>query len=226
MKRSIFFWLYFIGAILLAIYFATRIIMTFMGYGPNSMVRNISISVDTKDKDLTALASAVGISAGTHTYSIDLDVVNARVGQTPGVKESAIRRLPNGNLKLKVKLYRAVATWTDGQYYYPLSADGTIVNQPSEERNAGAVVFRGNVPKDISEITKSAIGLLGDLDYMEWIDGHRWNAQTTNGITVMLPEDNPNAAIAGVITLNKKHRILSKNISVIDMRDPARILVK
>ena len=226
MKRNVWFWLYFILAILLAIYFATRIIMTFMGYGPNSMVRNVSISVDTKNKDLTALASAIGVSAGTRTYSIDLDTINTRIKQTPGVKESAVRRMPNGNLVVRVKLYRAVASWTDGQYYYPLSADGTIVNQPSEERNAGAVVFRGNVPKDISEITKSAIGLLGELDYMEWIDGHRWNLQTTNGITIMLPEESPNAAIASVITLNKKHRILSKNIDVIDMRDPARILVK
>lgn len=197
-----------------------------MGYGPNSMVRSVSISADTKNKDLTALASAIGVSAGTHTYSIDLDVVNARIGQTPGVKESAVRRMPNGNLLVRVKLYRAVASWTDGQYYYPLSADGTIVNQPSEERNAGAVVFRGNVPNDISGITKSAIGLLGELDYMEWIDGHRWNIQTRDGITIMLPEDDPNAAIASIMTLNKKHRILSKDINVIDMRDPARILVK
>ena len=87
-------------------------------------------------------------------------------------------------------------------------------------------MFRGPVPNDISQITKSATNLIGDLDYIEWIDDRRWNIVTTNDITVMLPEENPDAAIASLIVLNDKHNILSKNIKTIDMRDSARILVK
>ena len=226
MKRNLWFWLYFIAAILLAIYFATRVIMTFMGYGPISTVRNISISADTKNKDLTQMVAATGVSPGTHTYSVNLELINERLLNTPGVRESAVRRMPNGNLAVRIKLYRAVAGWTDGTYYYPLSADGTVVNNPSEEKKTGVVMFRGPVPNDISQITKSATNLIGDLDYIEWIDDRRWNIVTTNDITVMLPEENPDAAIASLIVLNDKHNILSKNIKTIDMRDSARILVK
>ena len=226
MKRNLWFWLYFIAAILLAIYFATRVIMTFMGYGPISTVRNISISADTKNKDLTQMVAATGVSPGTHTYSVNLELINERLLNTPGVRESAVRRMPNGNLAVRIKLYRAVAGWTDGTYYYPLSADGTVVNNPSEEKKPGVVMFRGPVPNDISQITKSATNLIGDLDYIEWIDDRRWNIVTTNDITVMLPEENPDAAIASLIVLNDKHNILSKNIKTIDMRDSARILVK
>ncbi len=50
--------------------------------------------------------------------------------------------------------------------------------------------------------------------------------QTLGGITVMLPEDNPAAAIATLMVLDEKHGLLSRDISVIDMRDDARILVK
>ena len=226
MRRNLWFWLYFIVAILLAIYFATRIIMTFMGYGPISQVKNISISADTNHKDLTAIAAATGISPGTHTHSVNLELVNARLLTTPGVRESAVRRLPNGNLAVKIHLYRAVAAWTDGTYYYPLSADGTIVKQPSEEKSPGTVVFRGNVPEDISKITKAATNLIGDLDYLEFVDNRRWNIVTNGGIIVMLPEEDPDAAIASLMVLNNKHKILNKNIQTIDMRDTARILVK
>ena len=134
--------------------------------------------------------------------------------------------MPNGNLKVKVEMHHAVAQWTDGQAYFPLSADGTIVKRPSDTRDAASVLFRGTLPADISEITKSAHNMIGKLDYLEWIESRRWNMQTLGGITVMLPEDNPAAAIATLMVLDEKHGLLSRNISVIDMRDDARILVK
>ncbi len=226
MKRNLWFWLYFVAAILLAIYFATRIIMTFMGYGPTSTVRNISVSADLDGKDLTPMVAATGVSPGTHAYSVNLELINERLLNTPGVRESAVRRMPNGNLAVKLHLYRAVAGWTDGTYYYPLSADGTVVNSPSEEKKDGVVMFRGPLPNDISDITKAATNLIGELDYMEWIDDRRWNIMTTGGIMVMLPEEDPTAAIASLVVLDKKHNLLSKNIKTIDMRDNARILVK
>ena len=86
--------------------------------------------------------------------------------------------------------------------------------------------MRGRVPNEIGEITKTANNLIGTLDYLEWIDGRRWNLVTLGGITIMLPENDPIAAIGNIVVLDKKHNILSKDIKVIDMRDDARILVK
>ena len=116
--------------------------------------------------------------------------------------------------------------WTDGANYYPLSADGTIVNTPTEIRDENHIVFRGAVPNDISAITDAAQNLLGILDYIEWIENRRWNLHTTGGITIKLPEHNAINAINTLITMNQTHHILNRKISVIDMRDDARILVK
>ncbi|MBQ6027078.1 MAG: cell division protein FtsQ/DivIB [Alphaproteobacteria bacterium] len=226
MKRNLWFWMYFIAAILLSIYFAARIIMAHMGYGPTAMIQHISISADTNDKDLTPIIAAAGIAPGTHSRAINLELVNERIAQTPGVRKSTVRRLSNGNLAIRVKLYTAVAEWTDGTFYYPISADGTIVKKPSETRGIGTIVFRGNVPNEIGEITKAAHNLVGNLDYLEWIDGRRWNLVTLGGITIMLPENDPIAAIGNIVVLDKKHNILSKDIKIIDMRDDTRILVK
>lgn len=226
MKRTIWFWLYFIIAILLAIYFSVRIIMTTMGHTTVSRVHSISISADVRDKDLSALAAAAAIAPGTGAFSVDLNALNARVGAVPGVRASAVHRRADGNLVVRVKLYRAVALWTDGQNYFPLSADGTIVNQPDAERKSGTVLFRGPLPSDVGEITNAAHNLIGNLDYMEWIENRRWNLITTGGTTILLPEKNPDDAIAQLIVLDKNHKILSRDIKTIDMRDSARILVK
>ncbi|MBQ4070724.1 MAG: cell division protein FtsQ/DivIB [Alphaproteobacteria bacterium] len=226
MKRSIWFWLYFILAIILAVYFATRTIMTGMGRTKISIVRNISISADIRDKDLSAIAAAASVAPKTRAYSLNLSALNARIDDVAGVNKSAVRRLPNGNLAIKVSLYRAVALWTDGEKFFPLSADGTIVNSPTDTRDEGNVVFRGTLPNDISDITKVAHNLVQDLDYLEWIENRRWNLHTLGGITIMLPENDPISAIGTLMTLNRNHGILTKNITLIDMRDPTRTLVK
>lgn len=226
MRKRLWFWLYFIVAILLAVYFATRIIMTGMGIGKTSIIRNISISADTPNKDLSAIASAVAIPPGMNSYSINIKQLNEKVNNVPGVKASAVRRKPDGNISIKVKLYRAVALWTDGQQYFPLSAEGTIVNKPTEERTEGDIVFIGQVPKDISKITKVAHNMIGDIDYLEWIENRRWNIHTKGGITVLLPEKDPYSAIGNLLIMDKNHNILSKDIQIIDMRDDARVLVR
>ncbi len=227
MKRTIWFWVCFVAAIVLATYFATRIIMISLGHGKLAVVQTISITTDAGNKDLTGLAAAVGVAPGTHTYSADLDAINARIGAVPGVKKSAVRRMPNGNLSVRVNLYRAVALWTDdGQTYYPLSADGTIVNRPGTERDDGAIVFRGPVPDDITSITKVAHNIANTVDYLQWIENRRWNLHTRGGIVVLLPEDDPVAAISTLMVLDKNHAILSRDLKTIDMRDSARILVK
>lgn len=226
MRRTIWFWLYFIVAVIMAIYFSSRIIMVGMGRGDAARVRSISISADIPGKDLTQLAAAAAVAPGTRAYSIDLDQMRNRLMAVPGVRGVAVRRMPNGNLSVHAKLHRAVAAWTDGQSYYPVSTDGTIVRRPSDTRDAGVVLFRGPLPDDISQITKIAQNLIQDLDYLEWIEGRRWNLVTNGGITVMLPEGDPNSAIGSLLVLDKNHKILDRDIKIIDMRDDARILIK
>ncbi len=225
MKRSIWFWLCFVVAIVMAIYFSTRIIMVVMGRGNLAQVQNISIVTDSRDADMDAMRVAVG-GMVRNSYDVDLDALNARIAAVPGVKMSAVRRLPNGNLAVRADMHRAVAQWSDGENYFPLSADATIVNNPSENRDIGAVVFVGALPDDISDITAAARNMVADVSHLEWIEGRRWNLITMGGITVMLPEKNPVQAISTLISLNQNHGILGKKIKVIDMRDDARILVK
>lgn len=225
MKRSIWFWVCFVVAIFMAIYFATRIIMVGMGRGKLAQVHNISIVTDSRDADMDAMRAAAG-GLVRNSYNVDLDALNARIGAVPGVKKSAVRRLPNGNLAVRADMHRAVAQWSDGASYFPLSADGTVVNSPSDVRDLGAVVFIGTLPDDISDITAAARNMVADVAYLEWIENRRWNLVTMGGITVMLPENNPVQAISTLISLNQNHGILGKKIQVIDMRDDARILVK
>ena len=226
MRKSWWFWLCFVVAVIMATYFTTRIVMTSLGYGTNAVIKSVSISTDSGRHNLSGIATAAGIAAGTHTYAISLDDINARISNVADVRLSAVRRLPNGNLVIKLQLHRAVALWSDGINFFPLSADGTIINRPLAQRPVGAVVFQGALPADISKIAKIAHNTTSHLDFLEWVEDRRWNIHTTGGITVLLPQVDPYAAISNLVTLDKKYGLLSKKLQLIDMRDGARILVK
>ena len=108
-----------------------------------------------------------------------------------------------------------------------LSADGKYDDKsPITDRPESTLLFRGQLPNDISDITNAANDMISDIDYIEWIENRRWNIQTTGGITIKLPEHDFVSAIASLITIDKTHNLLGRDIRVIDMRDPARILVK
>lgn len=226
MKRSIMFWLYFVIAIVLGVYFATRMVTTGLGHGKIATIHNIKITTDDADADLSAVQTVAAAGLGAKTNSLSLDSLNRRIGDVPNVQHSATRRMPNGTLQIRVKFYNAVAQWTDGEAFYPLASDGTIIRTPSDARDATAIVFRGELPANLAEITAAAHTIVSHIDYMEWIENRRWNIITNGGITVMLPENDPAAAIRGLNSLNEKQNILAKDISAIDMRDSARILIK
>ncbi len=220
------FWIYFCAAIGLAIYLATRTVMTGLGMGPAATVHTISIKTNSNDMDLSELGTAAALPPGTRTYSVNLDSLAVRTNAVPGIRHSAVRRHPNGNLSVRAVAHDAIATWTDGEHYFPLSSDGTIVNRPSTERDTSSVLFRGKIPSDIQNITNAVHTLIDDINYMEWIENRRWDIVTNGGITIMLPETDPTSAVGTLLMLDKNHQILDRKLTVIDMRDAARILVQ
>lgn len=225
MKKSIFFWLYFVVSIILAIYFAVRIITSQMGRGPVSHVNNI-VTYGTNTKDEEIVQMMLGISRGTNLKSVDLYQLSNRISGIPGIRKSAVRLLPNGDIIVKIQKHKIIATWSDGAYYYPLSSDGTKIDTPSTERNSNSIVFMGPLPDNLSDIINAASVLSKDIDYITNIESRRWNIHTKNGITIYLPENNPETAINKINLLNNTHKLLSRKLEIIDMRDKSRILIK
>ena len=200
--------------------------MNHVGHGRLAEVRNIVISADSADNNLTSVEAVAKSALRAPTRTLDLTTLNNRILAVPGVRNVATRRMPNGTLRIRVEMHHTVAQWTDGVAFYPLPADGIPVDLPSPTRDANAIVFRGTLPTDISGITNATQPIVHLIDYMEWIENRRWNIVTNDGITIMLPESDPAASVRTLISLNEKHNILGRNLRAIDMRDSARILVK
>jgi cell division protein FtsQ len=54
----------------------------------------------------------------------------------------------------------------------------------------------------------------------------RWNLRLKSGVDVKLPEENPEAAIAELLALQRQSRILEKDAMALDFRVPGRVFVR
>jgi cell division protein FtsQ len=226
MKNRFIFWLMSSLAVSLAIYVAVRVSIVLVGLG-GTLSEIKKISVHSSNGETADIITRLGIESGTK--HIDLDDVLTRVNADPDIANVAIRRLPNGEIKVRADMRVVVASWTDGENYYPLDNTGAPINRPSLTRPENTLIFSGKVPKDISNITntlKHAPGLFYRIDKMEFVEDRRWDIFLLNGIRVMLPEENFEEAIKKLDKTNKQNMILDRQIKLLDMRDLSRPLVK
>ncbi len=226
MKNRFVFWLMSSIAVSLAIYVAVRVSIVLLGLG-GTLSDIKKISVHSSNGETADIIERLGITPGTK--HIDLNDVLSRVSADPDISGAAIRRLPNGEIKVRANMRVVVASWTDGENYYPLDNTGAPINRPSLTRPENTLIFSGKVPKDISTITniiKHTSGIFYRIDKMEFVEDRRWNIFLLNGIKIMLPEENFEEAIKKIDKTNKQTMILDRQIKLLDMRDLSRPLVK
>lgn len=226
MKNKFLFWLSLAVAVLLAVYLGVRISMVLMGAG-GSLSSVKKISVHSSNGEVAGLISRLGIEPGVR--HVDLDQALTRIAADPDVASAGVRRMPNGEIKVRAKMRVVIASWTDGEHYYPLDDTGAPINRPLPERPANTLIFSGQVPSDISSAIaalKQAPGLFYRIDRVEFVEGRRWDIFLLNGIRIMLPEENFASAAEKIEKLNKQNMILDRQITLLDLRDPARVLVK
>lgn len=213
-------------AVSLAIYIAVRASIVLMGLG-GTLSDIKKISVHSSNGETADIIARLEIQPGTK--HIDLDDALTRVAANPDISNVAIRRLPNGEIKVRADMRVVVASWTDGQNYYPLDNTGAPINRPLPARPENTLIFSGKVPNDVSKITKivkHTPGLFNRIDKMEFIEDRRWDIFLLDGIRIMLPEENFEEAIQKIDKMNKQNMILDRQIKLLDMRDLSRPLVK
>jgi cell division protein FtsQ len=58
------------------------------------------------------------------------------------------------------------------------------------------------------------------------IGKRRWNLLLKGGIKIRLPEKDPHKAWQHLAHLNAKHKLLARDVNMIDMRIPHRLLIR
>jgi len=183
-----------------------------------------------KETDKPAILAALGAAKGQALLAVDLETARRRLIDLPWVTDAIVeRRLPD---QLFVQLVEAepMALWQKQGRLSLVGRSGEILLEGDVSRFAGLPVIVGDgapqAAAALFDLLSGAPELRARVAAAVFIGGRRWNIRLDNGIDVKLPEIDAAAAWARLALFEQQHRLLTKDINVIDLRQPEKLVVR
>ncbi len=177
-----------------------------------------------------ALVDAVGVEFGDAILGVDLQQVRERVMTLPWVSTAAIERVLPDTLVVHLTERKPVALWQRQKQYTVIDRDGHELDTNTAAAYPDLLVVTGeDAPKHAAalvDMLRSEPELMERVDSAMWVGGRRWNVFLENGVSVRLPEEQPEEAWHRLGEYQRVHALLSKNVRSIDMRFPEKLILR
>jgi cell division protein FtsQ len=173
-----------------------------------------------------------GVTENSTLFLIDAEGTRARLLKNPWIADAAVRKLYPGRLEIKIEEKQPYAVWQNNGKFSIVSKDGTVIDEisASDVRNSSLpfVVGAGAEKKaaDLYALLKRFPAIKSQVVAAVFVGERRWNLRLKNGIDVRLPEDNTDVALLRLVALDREDKILTRDVSVIDLRDSDRVAVR
>ena len=189
----------------------------------------VTVSGTTHVSEPSILAIA-GIDASRSLPFFDVAEAKARLEANPLIKQASVRKLYPNQVVIDIVERTPYAVWQKDGDVSAIAADGAPIDEVSDSRY-------GDLPFVVGEgangRVREFVGLLDAMDELKprveagvLVGQRRWNLRLKSGLDVKLPEDNPQAAIAELLTLQHQSRILEKDAMALDFRVPGKVFVR
>lgn len=177
-----------------------------------------------------AILRAVGAERGTPILAVSPTEAKAQLEALPWVRSAAVeRRLPD-TLHIRLVERTPLAFWQRQGKLFLIDQDGTVITGDRLDRFPGLIVTVGeDAPRHAAallDMLASQPNLSGRVVAAVRVGGRRWDLHLDNGIDVELPEERPEDAWAQLAQLERSNRLLARDVQVVDMRLPDRLVVR
>jgi cell division protein FtsQ len=192
-------------------------------------IRVVTVSGANHMSERRILAIA-GLDANKSLPFFDVAQARMRLEADPLIKQASVRKLYPDQLVINIVERTPYAVWQKDGDVRAIAADGAPIDEVSDGRYA-------DLPFVVGEGANRRVGefvaLLNSMEELKprveagvLIDQRRWNLRLKSGVDVKLPESDPQAAIAELLTLQRQSRILEKDVLALDFRIPGRVFVR
>ncbi len=196
-----------------------------MGLG----VRDVLV-IGRRETPREELLKAVRLARGAPILAFDPQAAKARIEALPWVRSVSVqRRLPD-TVYLRLTERRPLAVWQHDGNLSLIDYDGDVIVKNDLEPYGNLLLVVGkDAPvhaASLLEMLWNQPKLMSRVRAAVRVGGRRWNVRLDNGIDVRLPEEAPASAWARLAEYQREHNVLSKDIGVLDLRLPDRLIVQ
>ena len=148
----------------------------------------------------------------------------------PWIADAAVLKLYPDRLQITITERLASALWQKDGRVSVIAADGTVLEPFVEDRYLGLPLVVGagaeRQAKDFLAILDRYPDIRAVLRASILVAERRWNLRLANGIDVRLPETDVEAALDRLVELDRDKKLLSRDITMVDLRLPDRVSVR
>ena len=180
--------------------------------------------------DRNVLIKALNVSRGAPILAFDIVDAKRRLENLPWVRASTIERMLPDTILVSIVEREPLALWQKNEKLHLIDAEGAVILDDGLEPYSDLLVVVGDGAEMQASALIAMIGteptLMTQVKAATWVGGRRWNLHLKGGIDVRLPEDDAQGAWTRLAAYHRNHRVLDKNVTVLDLRIPDRLIVK
>jgi len=172
----------------------------------------------------------LAIEESSSLFSFDLDAARERVEASPWIARATLKKLYPDTLEIVVAERLPYALWQHDDTVSLIDPQGTVIIDYVDERytNLPLVVGVGANQRvdEFLDLVLSQPMLARRVKAGIMVSERRWNIVLSDGVELMLPEDDPVKALSRVAQLDAERRLLERDVAAVDLRLPDRVVVR
>jgi cell division protein FtsQ len=191
-------------------------------------VDQIRVSGNKETSEIDIL-DRIDLDGWTSLIGFDASAARTRIAALPWVRTVAVRKVYPAELEVRIEERQPFAIWQHGSQLSIIERDGNVIAPFEGGRHAAlplVIGYGAAKGADFVDKIKSYPELASRVKGYIRVAERRWDLRLENGITVRLPEDGEDAAIAEVLRLDREEALLSRDIASVDLRLEDRLVVR
>lgn len=176
------------------------------------------------------ILKALDARRGMPILAVDPRRAAARLAGLPWVRSATVERRLPGTILVRLVERRPLALWQHDNRIELIDRHGGVIPVGDLGRFAQLPLVVGPDADAHASVLLQMLAqepaLATHVNAAIRIGDRRWNLRLDDGIEVLLPADDPAAAWAELARLERKSAILKRDVKVIDMRLPDRLVLR
>jgi cell division protein FtsQ len=171
-----------------------------------------------------------GITGSSSLPFLDVDDARMRLKSNPWIADATLLKLYPRELQITIKERAAFAIWQKDGRVSVVADDGTVLEPYVAPRLVQLPLVVGHGAASKAREFIAVLHRFPALTDFIWasvlVSERRWNLRLKNGVEVRLPETEVAAALNRLQLLDREKHLISRDVTVIDLRLPDRVTVR
>jgi cell division protein FtsQ len=182
------------------------------------------------EADSTEISDRIDVSRTGSLVMLDAEFARRRIAEIPWVADVTVRKIYPNRVVVELTERQPFALWQDDGKVAVVDRTGAVMSDVILTRHAGLplVVGAGANTRvgEAVDMMNAVPSLRPKIRAAVLVADRRWNLMTVDGVEILLPEEDPKAALARVADLQGAKKILDRDVVAVDLRVPDRLFVR